>query len=453
MATERQSPDALLVQTNLSGAVTAIQDDPDSPDGNWLTAISNNADSVCVVSFPTPTGNPNPGAGLQEFRFWARLTPNGTACTYNVYLRENGTRLNGGAAIATGSLTSTTGQILSAPWDASLLGTADGSLVEAELVVVKSGGSPASRTTGEVGAVEWNVDYSSAATYDEATTLAMGAGVSPSAVMVMESTVSLGVSAGLSQANVAELLASLDLNTSAGVALAVTATMSAAIALNAAKGLASQGGAEFNEGASLGALFGVSDGANLEIPGAVGFGSDFGLAASAAADLVAGLSLDIQTQMTLGSAMILAAAITLGTLKGLSSEGEIPAAGNVYEEAVSLGMAGAITTALSYVAQAGIDLGISPGFSAGSQLDAEGAVSLDALFAEAVAAAWMGDVSIGLGMVASFITQGEIPTAVTAARRLFEAISRKRDFRAEPRGRAFVPVDRGRDFKGRGQEG
>ena len=37
MATERQSPDALLVQTNLSGAVAAIQDDPDSPDANWLT--------------------------------------------------------------------------------------------------------------------------------------------------------------------------------------------------------------------------------------------------------------------------------------------------------------------------------------------------------------------------------------------------------------------------------
>jgi hypothetical protein len=37
--TESLSPDALLVQTNLSGTVSNIQDDPDSPDANWLTAI------------------------------------------------------------------------------------------------------------------------------------------------------------------------------------------------------------------------------------------------------------------------------------------------------------------------------------------------------------------------------------------------------------------------------
>ena len=164
MATERQSPDALLVQTNLTGAVAAIQDDPDSPDGNWLTADSNNANSVCRVSFPTPTGNPTTGAGLQEFRCWARLTANGTACSYDISLYENGTLVS---SLATGSLTSTTGQILAATWDASLLGTADGSLVEVELTVTKSGGAPSSRTTGEVGAAEWNVDYSAGTDYTQ----------------------------------------------------------------------------------------------------------------------------------------------------------------------------------------------------------------------------------------------------------------------------------------------
>ena len=38
MATERQAPDAILAQTDLSGAVTDIDDDPDSPDGLWLSA-------------------------------------------------------------------------------------------------------------------------------------------------------------------------------------------------------------------------------------------------------------------------------------------------------------------------------------------------------------------------------------------------------------------------------
>ena len=33
---ERFAPDAILAQTGLTGAVTAIQDDPDSPDGSWL---------------------------------------------------------------------------------------------------------------------------------------------------------------------------------------------------------------------------------------------------------------------------------------------------------------------------------------------------------------------------------------------------------------------------------
>lgn len=152
----RQAPDALLTQTNLSGAVTAIDEDPDSPDANWLTAVSNNADSVCAVSFPTPSAAPQPGAGLQEFRVQARLTANGTACTYNIYLRESGTRLNGGLAIGTGSLTSTTGQVVAATWNANLLGTSNGSAVECEFQVIRSGGSPGSRTTGEVGAIEWN---------------------------------------------------------------------------------------------------------------------------------------------------------------------------------------------------------------------------------------------------------------------------------------------------------
>lgn len=36
--TQRFAPDAILAQTGLTGAVSTIQDDPDSPDANWLTA-------------------------------------------------------------------------------------------------------------------------------------------------------------------------------------------------------------------------------------------------------------------------------------------------------------------------------------------------------------------------------------------------------------------------------
>lgn len=163
MATETLLPTTTLASdANLSGDHTTVDDDPDSPGGDWRTATSDNANSVAHHGFNTPTGNPTTGAGLQNFKIYARLTVNGTACTYNVYLLESGTRLNGGAAIATGSLTSTTGQLITAAWDASLLGTANGSNVEVEFEVVKSGGAPAARTTGEVDAIEWNVDYTEA---------------------------------------------------------------------------------------------------------------------------------------------------------------------------------------------------------------------------------------------------------------------------------------------------
>lgn len=62
-------PDAVLTQTNLTGAVTDIDEDPDSPDANWMTSAGA---VVLRVSFPTP------GAVLmagfpQEFR--VRLRP------------------------------------------------------------------------------------------------------------------------------------------------------------------------------------------------------------------------------------------------------------------------------------------------------------------------------------------------------------------------------------------
>jgi len=156
MAAETKLPDSIITQTNLSGTLTDIT----AQDGNWLTASSNNADSVLHVSFPTPTGPPNTGAGLQNFSVQYRVTANGSSVTFNAYLYENGSVLNGGTAIDTWASTSTTGAVREITWDASLLGTSDGSLVEVQIVATKSGGSPSNRTTGEFGYVDWDVDYS-----------------------------------------------------------------------------------------------------------------------------------------------------------------------------------------------------------------------------------------------------------------------------------------------------
>lgn len=166
MATERQAPDAIASSTDLSGAVTDIDDDPDSPDGLWLTATNNNVNTDVRVTFPTPTGDPTVGADLQEFRAYVRQFDTGQTGNPDarIELWENGT------IVRAGSDTSVTGagQVISFTWNANELGTADGSLVECKVVGTKSGGSPSARNSVEVGAIEWNVDYTAGATqYNE----------------------------------------------------------------------------------------------------------------------------------------------------------------------------------------------------------------------------------------------------------------------------------------------
>lgn len=96
---EREAPDTLAVQTNLTGAVTDIDDDPDSPDGLWLTASGS---STARVTFPTPTGSPTVGAGLQNFRVLLRKNATGPsgggteAVTPDAVLTSSGLDVSGG---------------------------------------------------------------------------------------------------------------------------------------------------------------------------------------------------------------------------------------------------------------------------------------------------------------------------------------------------------------------
>ena len=64
----RFPPDAVLEQTGLTGTLATVQDDPDSPDGNWM--IGSGAVTL-RVSFPLP-GKLQTGANLQEFRVLVR---------------------------------------------------------------------------------------------------------------------------------------------------------------------------------------------------------------------------------------------------------------------------------------------------------------------------------------------------------------------------------------------
>ena len=160
---QRLPLDVIVSSTNLTGATVAnLDDDPDSPDGNWATATTV-ADTSIQVGFPTPPGDPTPGADLQEFRVLLRKdAAGGNDPTYDIELWETG----GGAPLATlisgATLSSDTGEVVSVTWDALLLGTADGSAVEVRVVGNRYGGSPSKRRTVEVGAVEWNADHQGA---------------------------------------------------------------------------------------------------------------------------------------------------------------------------------------------------------------------------------------------------------------------------------------------------
>ena len=150
--------DAVVSSTNLSRATVAnLDDDPDAPDADWATAVDGKLDTDLRTGFATPSQAPSLGPGLQEFRVLLRKdATGGNDPTYDIELWETG----GGAALATllsgATLSSDSGEVVSVTWDASLLGSADGSAVELRIVGNAPGGNPNNKRTVEVGAIEWN---------------------------------------------------------------------------------------------------------------------------------------------------------------------------------------------------------------------------------------------------------------------------------------------------------
>jgi len=128
------------------------------------TAIENVA---LELSFATPPPDLNTGAGLQAFNCKVRRTDNSTRqVTFTMYLLESGTRLNGGASIGTHTTTTNAEENFDVTWDATLLGTSDGSLVEIEIVAPRTGGPGAQRNAGEFQYIEWEADYTAPAGED-----------------------------------------------------------------------------------------------------------------------------------------------------------------------------------------------------------------------------------------------------------------------------------------------
>lgn len=155
MATETLTPSGVASSSNLTNPTNVLVDDT-----SWATAADNNTNSVILVDFPTPTGNPTAGAGLQGCTVKYRVTANASSVSFSAYICEGGVRLNGGSPVDTWASSSTAEATRQVTWDASLLGTADGSAMQLEVVGAASGGKPSARTTGEFQYLDWDVEYS-----------------------------------------------------------------------------------------------------------------------------------------------------------------------------------------------------------------------------------------------------------------------------------------------------
>lgn len=156
MALETLIPDAILAQTNLTGVVGDIDDDPEAPDANELVATANNVDTDVRTSFATPADVPTPGSSKQEFKAEVTQFDEGQTGTPDarIELWEDGLLVRAGtdASVGTGSV------VITLPWDANELATTDGSLVEAKVVGSFAAGGPTVRNSVNVGAVEWNAE-------------------------------------------------------------------------------------------------------------------------------------------------------------------------------------------------------------------------------------------------------------------------------------------------------
>lgn len=166
MTQQRIVVDSILSADNQTGTIADIDDDPDSPDANWLAAGT--ADSTFHGSFSAV----NAGQALdgqQEFRVLARKTsPGGADPDIAIYLFESGTQVS--VLAATAAVTDTTA-VFVGTFQAASLADQTGSNVEIWVDMTGSGGAPAGRRGVEIGAIEWNASTVAAGSYNAIPTI------------------------------------------------------------------------------------------------------------------------------------------------------------------------------------------------------------------------------------------------------------------------------------------
>ncbi|MDP8929916.1 MAG: hypothetical protein M3O70_15450 [Actinomycetota bacterium] len=159
MATQSLAPDTLLVQTNLTGALSTIQDDPDlalGTDTSWMEATSDSTAVDLRVGFPTPSGSVTAGA-TQTLKAKVRKSAAlGNAGSAALELWEAGASKVVGAAV---TVSDEIGVVLTLTFTDASLADKSGAGVELRVVGTQSGGKTTDRRVIDVAAAEWDVVY------------------------------------------------------------------------------------------------------------------------------------------------------------------------------------------------------------------------------------------------------------------------------------------------------
>ena len=159
-AAETEHPTAIEAQSGYTDCtIGEIDEDITGDTGGdslWCdTGDANNVTTTVRVSFPTPSGDPVTTTDAQTVRVYARKTSQSTApsCTFDIY--ENGTSRVAAALTLSGISSATYG---SNTWTYTGFTNADGSGLEVLATCTPGGGNPNNRASGEVGAIQLELD-------------------------------------------------------------------------------------------------------------------------------------------------------------------------------------------------------------------------------------------------------------------------------------------------------
>jgi hypothetical protein len=137
-----------------ANAHTTLDDDPDSPGGDWCNASADNSAHAIVNNYTDPSITLDNATDAQEIALYVKASnPGGTSpqVSLNIYDGANCADLHESGTLQT--VTSESGQLLTQSWtSAGISGSAD---VCVQILCSAVGGSPAIRNSCDYDAVEW----------------------------------------------------------------------------------------------------------------------------------------------------------------------------------------------------------------------------------------------------------------------------------------------------------